>query len=121
MTASAVQVTTCATTCRCLAASERTSSSLSFARASMCATIRSRDHAANLVRRISPSTSSTITSRLPRAHLLTPSSGAIATVYVSLQSLDDDAVIATNGDSMLRQRSVYSHPLDSYDDCSRSA
>src|SRR5690348_8171279 len=101
MTASAVQVTTCATTCRCLAASERTSSSLSLERASMCATIRSRDHAAKRVRRIVPSTSSTITSRLPRAHRVTGSSGAIAPINLALPSCDD-AGRATKRDEMLR-------------------
>src|SRR5690242_8997152 len=109
MTASAVQVTTCATTCRCLAASERTSSSLSFARASMCATIRSRDHAAKRVRRIAPSTSSTITSRLPRAHRVTPSSGAIAPINLALPSCDD-AGRATKGDEMLRHHASLRPP-----------
>src|SRR5438874_12427623 len=83
MTASADQVTTCATTCRCFAASERTSSAGSFARASTCAMNRSRAHAAKRVRRIAPSTSSTITSRLPRAHTLRSSSAALAPVNVA--------------------------------------
>src|SRR2546423_552031 len=90
MTASAVQVTTCATTCRCLAASERTSSSASIARASMYATNRSRAHCANRVSRIAPSTSDTITRPSLRAHLLTSSSGAIAPVNVALPFGDDD-------------------------------
>src|SRR5690348_2274227 len=92
MTASAVQVTTCATTCRCLAASERTSSSASIARASMRARNRSRAHCANLVSKIAPSTSNTITRPLPRAQLLRSVSGAIAPVNVALQFRYGDLV-----------------------------
>src|SRR5215472_736298 len=52
--------------------------------------IRPRAHSASLVSRIAPSTSSTITSRLPRAQPLRSFSGAIAPVNVALPSRDDD-------------------------------
>src|SRR6516164_7896887 len=51
--------------------------------------IRPRAHSASLVSRIAPSTSSTITSRLPRAHPLRSFSGAIAPVNMALPSHDD--------------------------------
>src|SRR5690348_13892328 len=119
MTASTDQVTTCATTWRYLAASDRTSSSASLAWASMCVMIRPRTHSASLVSRMAPSTSSTITSRLPRTQPLTSPSGAIAPVNVALPSRDDDFIQnaprcdagrTTKGDERPRHHAHCGHP-----------
>src|SRR6266568_6029300 len=78
MIATVVHVRTSATTWRCLADSERTSSSVSRALASMREVIRSRSHCARRVSSIAPRTSRTITSRLLRAHRLRSVNAALA-------------------------------------------
>src|SRR6266702_3915476 len=80
MIATVVHVRTSATTWRCLADSERTSSSVSRALASMREVIRSRSHCARRVSSIAPRTSRTITSRLLRAHRLRSVNAALAPV-----------------------------------------
>src|SRR5581483_23692 len=86
MMARTLHVKTWATTCRCLAASERTSSSESAARASIWVMIRPRAQSASRVSSTAPSTSNMMTSRSPRAQVPKSDSGAIAVVKTSLPS-----------------------------------
>src|SRR5215467_11186707 len=80
MTTRIDQVTTWVTACRCLSASDRTSSSESLALASILAMYRFPAQEANRVSRIVPITSSTAGIRLPRTHTLTSFSGVSASI-----------------------------------------
>src|SRR5271165_425975 len=71
MIARVAQVITWANACRCLEASERTSASASLAFASIRSVILAPSQVASRVSRIVPSTSSTISRPLPRAHKAT--------------------------------------------------
>src|SRR5271169_4572127 len=75
MIARVAQVITWANACRCLEASERTSASASLALASIRSVILAPSQVASRVSRIVPSTSSTISRPLPRAHIETSVSG----------------------------------------------
>jgi hypothetical protein len=75
MTTSATQVMTEATACRCFDASELTSASVSSALASIRRVILPPSQVARRVSRIAPVISRTISSPLPRAHVLTSGNG----------------------------------------------